>query len=160
MGTDLKTVASNLLPLKGRLAGTHFSEAINDLATAYFGDGWVQRDERFRALPALARRSVAIDFDFDFDFASEAEIAASPYYQELLARCGLRWSAGVKVAAGPDLAVLCIQCSIDQGPFEHIGCAPWRPRRRTRPAQRRLVARSVSPVRRPPLLLSKRATCP
>jgi DNA-binding CsgD family transcriptional regulator len=80
---------------------------------AYVRDGWIHRDERYRLAPILARRGVATDFDL---FTPD-DIARHPYYQEFLARFGLRWCALVKIAAGDVFWSLSLQRSIEQGPF-------------------------------------------
>src|SRR6185437_5653122 len=72
------------------------------------------KDERYRGQLTFSRRGVATDFDF----TTTAEIARSPYYQDFLARFGLRWFAGVKVGAGDDVWCLSLQRSVAQGPFE------------------------------------------
>ena len=53
----------------------------------------------------------------DFDVAPPDEFVRTPIYRELCAPLGLRWVAGVKVAAGDDLWCLAIQRSAAEGPF-------------------------------------------
>jgi DNA-binding CsgD family transcriptional regulator len=53
----------------------------------------------------------------DFDVGPPEEFVRTPIYRELCAPLGLRWVAGVKVAAGDDLWCLAIQRSADEGPF-------------------------------------------
>ena len=78
-----------------------------------FRDGCGRRDEQFRSLPTFLRRGVASEFDF----TTEAEIARSPYYQELLRPQGLKWFAGVKVGEADDVWGLMLQRTPAQGPF-------------------------------------------
>jgi DNA-binding CsgD family transcriptional regulator len=80
---------------------------------AYIRERWVERDERYRALPSIVRRGVGTEFDF----TTPDDIARHPYYQEFLRPHGLRWFAGVKVASADDVWCLSIQRSIAQGPF-------------------------------------------
>ena len=86
---------------------------MHGLAEDYLGGGWVHRDERYRSVPALLRRGVSSEFDF----TTPEEIAKSPYYQDFLARHGLRWFAGVKVGEGEDVWAMVLQRTIGQGPF-------------------------------------------
>jgi PAS domain-containing protein len=102
-----------LFPIKGRLSRTPYSRSMGASFEVYVRDGWINHDERYRGARTMVRRGVMTDLDF----ATSAEIARHPYYQEFLAPFGLRWFAGVKVAAGDDLWCLSIQRSIEQGPF-------------------------------------------
>lgn len=103
-----------LLPIKGRLPRIPCSSSMRASLDIYIRDGWIHRDERYRGVQTMVQRGVTTDLDF----ASPAEIAGHPYYQEFLAPFGLRWFAGIKVAAGDDLWCLSIQRSIRQGPFK------------------------------------------
>jgi DNA-binding CsgD family transcriptional regulator/PAS domain-containing protein len=93
------------LPLSESLAGSYES---------YIHDGWWQRDERARAVPLLARRTVVVDLDL----FSAAEIARMPFYQEFLAPHGLRWAAmvGMRVEGAP--WSFSLQRTIRQEPFD------------------------------------------
>jgi DNA-binding CsgD family transcriptional regulator/PAS domain-containing protein len=84
-----------------------------ECSETYVRDGWIWREERYRAWPTILRRGVGTDLDF----TSADAIAHDPYYQDFLGRHGLRWFAGVKVAHGDDEWCLSIQRSIEQGPF-------------------------------------------
>ena len=106
-------VGAILLALKGNLPSIPFSQSLGALTEVYFRDGWVERDERFRGVPALVRRGVITDLDV----MPADQIAQHPYYMDFLAQAGLRWFAGIKVAAGDDLWCLSIQRTIGQGPF-------------------------------------------
>jgi DNA-binding CsgD family transcriptional regulator/PAS domain-containing protein len=102
-----------LLPLRGHLPSIPISQSVGELFEAYFRDGWHQTDPRYAGIPALIQRGAMSDFDVG---PPEAFIR-TPIYQELCAPLGLRWVAGVKVAAGDDLWCLAIQRSADEGPF-------------------------------------------
>ncbi|AJA59728.1 MULTISPECIES: helix-turn-helix transcriptional regulator [Bradyrhizobium] len=112
-----------LLPIKGRLPSIPCSGSMRASLDTYIRDGWIHRDERYRGVQTMVQRGVTTDLDF----ASPAEISGHPYYQEFLAPFGLRWFAGVRVAAGDDLWCLSIQRSIREGPFnpaeiEQLAC--------------------------------------
>ena len=102
-----------LLPVRGSMPLIPIGEAMRPTMDIYFRDGWAGRYERFRSLPTFLRRGVAAEFDF----TTEAEIARSPYYQELLRPQGLKWFAGVKVGDDSDVWGLMIQRTPAQGPF-------------------------------------------
>ena len=102
-----------LFPIFGRMAFAPHSKELAASFESYVRDGWVSRDERYRALPAIMCKRVATELDF----TTPEEIARSPYYQEFLAPHGLRWFAGVLISAGPEKWALSIQRSISQGPF-------------------------------------------
>jgi DNA-binding CsgD family transcriptional regulator len=107
------SVGSVLLPIKGRVPGVPVSPSVAEMISTYFREGWSPVDQRARGLPAMLRRGVMSDLDF----LAEDELGRSPYYQDFLGRFGLRWFAGIKVAAGDDIWCLAIQRSIQQGPF-------------------------------------------
>lgn len=102
-----------LFPVQGRLPNVPQSRSMAPSFETYIKDGWIQRDERYRSLPAITRRGTATEFDF----ITSDEIARHPYYQEFLAPHGLRWFGGVRVACADDQWILSIQRSIEQGPF-------------------------------------------
>ena len=109
-----------LLPIRGHTPVMPIGEATRPTMDIYFRDGWALRDERFRSLPIFLRRGVASEFDF----TTEAEIARSPYYQELLRPRGLKWFAGVKVGETDDIWGLMLQRTPAQGPFspDELAC--------------------------------------
>jgi len=102
-----------LLPVRGHLPSVPISQSVGELFSAYFHDGWHRHDPRHAGIPALIRRGVMTDFDV----GPPDEFVRTPIYRELCAPLGLRWVAGVKVAAGDDLWCLAIQRSADEGPF-------------------------------------------
>lgn len=104
---------SMLFDAKGQLPRVPRSGEMGPAFEAYVRDGWINRDDRYNLVPLMVRRGVVTDLDI----LSSEEIARHPYYQEFLAPFGLRWFAGVKIAAGDDLWGLSIQRTIQQGPF-------------------------------------------
>lgn len=102
-----------LLDMNGHLPRIPHSHSMIPLFEIYVRDGWIHRDERYRLIPFLAQRGVTTDLDL---FTPD-EIDRHPYYQEFLAPSGLRWYAGVKVAAGKDFWCLALQRSTKQSPF-------------------------------------------
>jgi DNA-binding CsgD family transcriptional regulator len=102
-----------LLPLHGRLPQFPRTCSLAASSESYVRDGWIERDDRFRCMPVLVRNGVATEFDF----TTTDEMARHPYWQDFLARHGLRWFAGVHVACGDEQWALSIQRSIAQGPF-------------------------------------------
>jgi DNA-binding CsgD family transcriptional regulator len=102
-----------VFPIVGRLPMVPQSRSLAAAFDTYIRDGWIHRDERYRAWPACVRKGVATEFDF----TTTDEIARHPYYQEFLTRHGLRWYAAVRAASGDDQWALSIQRTIVQGPF-------------------------------------------
>ena len=102
-----------LLPVRGHLPSVPISQSVGELFSAYFRDDWYKNDPRYAGIPALIRHGVMSDFNV----GPPEEFVRTPIYNELCAPLGLRWVAGVKVAAGDDLWCLAIQRSEDEGPF-------------------------------------------
>jgi DNA-binding CsgD family transcriptional regulator/PAS domain-containing protein len=107
------SLGAMLFPVRGRTPNFPKSQSMRGPAEDYVGAGWVHRDERYRSASALLRTGVSSEFDF----TTSEEMAKSPYYQEFLARHGLRWFAGVKVGEGEDVWALTLQRTVAQGPF-------------------------------------------
>ena len=84
-----------LFPVKGRLLCFPQSASLMECSETYVRDGWIWRDERYRAWPTILRRGVGTDLDF----TSADAIAHDPYYQDFLGRHGLRWFAAPPAAA-------------------------------------------------------------
>jgi DNA-binding CsgD family transcriptional regulator/PAS domain-containing protein len=103
-----------LFPLRGRLSVMPHTASCAEGNDIYVRDGWIERDERHRAIPAILRKGAASEFDF----TTPEEIARSPYYQEFLAPLGLRWSAISSITAAESQWALTLQHSIVQGPFQ------------------------------------------
>ncbi|WGR98244.1 hypothetical protein MTX26_28935 [Bradyrhizobium sp. ISRA443] len=112
---------ATLLPVRGKLPDIPFSLSIGESVETYIKDKWVERDERYLCVPALARRGVATEFDF----TSADAMARHPYYQDFLAKFGLRWFAGVKVASGDDFWCCSIQRTIQQEHFLRKNSSSW-----------------------------------
>jgi DNA-binding CsgD family transcriptional regulator len=107
------SVGALLLPVQGRIPGVPVSASVAELVSTYFQEGWWSQDPRERGVRTMVRRGVMSDFDF----VAPGEVEHSSFYQDFLGRFGLRWMAGIKIAAGKDLWCLAIQRSIEQGPF-------------------------------------------
>jgi DNA-binding CsgD family transcriptional regulator len=80
----------------------------------YLRDDWLHRDIRTRAIPQILRTGVGVDQYFMAPDGFERE----PYYQDLLAPCGLRWWAGVGFRSGDDFWCMSLQRSAEQGYFD------------------------------------------
>lgn len=103
-----------VIPVSGsHLPNLPFSDRMESSVNAYFQNGWHLRDERQRGASIMMKSGV-VD---DLDITSFDQIKRLPYYQEFLAREGLRWFAGVKVSCGDSLWCLSIQRSLTQTPF-------------------------------------------
>lgn len=102
-----------MFPISGRLPLLPHCRRIAESLSTYVSDGWINRDERYRSLSTIVKKGVATDLDF----MTVEELDRHPYYQEFLARHGLRWFAGVLVSSGNDRWCLSIQRSIKTGPF-------------------------------------------
>lgn len=100
-------------PVTGKQSTLPFSRSLAGQAESYLRDGWVHRDVRFQCLPALLRNGVCSEDDY----ITPAAMDRHPYYQDFLARFGLRWFAALKVAAGEECWALSLQRTAAQGPF-------------------------------------------
>lgn len=107
-------VGAVLVSTDARFSGLPFSPGLGAMLEDYFRDGWAQRDDRYRGVPALMRRGIITDADF----STEDDRRTSPLYQELLAKHGLKWIAAVGFSVGSDLWAVSIQRSPAQGPFQ------------------------------------------
>ena len=112
--TQTEAFGAILVPIAGNhLPNVPFSDRMEQSVDAYFRGGWHLRDERNQGA-AIMQKNGVVD---DLDIVSIDEIKKRPYYQDFLARAGLRWFAGVKVACGDDLWCLSVQRSVEQTPF-------------------------------------------
>jgi DNA-binding CsgD family transcriptional regulator/PAS domain-containing protein len=103
-----------LIPVTGgAVPNIPMTDAMSASAERYFCEGWYLRDERNYGFDTMMQRGV-VD---DLDISHLDKIKRHPYYQEFLAPHGLRWFAGVRVAAGDDVWCLSIQRQINQEPF-------------------------------------------
>ena len=113
------SVGAVLIPVTGLIPNDVFSKSIGGLREAYISEGWHEKDLRFRGLSVLVDKGV---FD-ERHYTNEEEIGKHPYFQDLLGRFGLRWSAMLKMEAGDELWTVAVQRSIAQGAFneEELG---------------------------------------
>ncbi|MEI8716342.1 helix-turn-helix transcriptional regulator [Mesorhizobium sp. ISC11] len=97
-----------------RRFGLPHSDALNESVEVYQRDGWYFQDERYhgRATHGLAR------VVFDQDIMTAEQMASSPFYNDFLRPCGLRWFAGISISVGGKPWTASIQRSNKQGPFE------------------------------------------
>lgn len=107
------SVGAGLFPIQGRLPILPVSRSMAPSFERYIQDGWVTRDERYRAVPVILKRGVATEFDF----TTPEEMSRHPYYQEFLAPFDLRWWVGVRFACEDDFWCLSIFRTPAQGPF-------------------------------------------
>jgi DNA-binding CsgD family transcriptional regulator len=115
----LGAVGAAVVPLKGSLTKLLTTPSFKEAIDAYVGDGWVDRDIRFKGVGIMRKTGVATDLDF----ISPDLIRHHPYYQEWLRPFGLKWFAGVHVAGVHDEWALSIQRSEAQGPFNEAEVA-------------------------------------
>lgn len=102
-----------LLPLKGSMPYLPGSASLEKSFATYVEGGWINNDVRYRGTATMMESGVCTESDFISDDA----IKKDPYYQEFLARCGLRNFAGVKVGSGDTVWCLSIQRSLSEGVF-------------------------------------------
>ena len=103
-----------LIPVTGGAVPNYpISDAMSASAESYIRDGWYLRDERYLGIKKMMQTGI-VD---DLDISQLDRIKRHPYYQEFLAPHGLRWFAGVRIAAGDDVWCLSIQRKINQEPF-------------------------------------------
>lgn len=107
------SVGAVILPIKGRTPFVPLSVSLEEGMEAYFREGWHACDRRHGAIPRILRTGVGVDYDF----TTEDAIRTDPFYQEFLARYGLKYFGGVKLSAGDDLWCISLQRSPGAGPF-------------------------------------------
>jgi DNA-binding CsgD family transcriptional regulator len=113
IASETDSAGALLIPLRGAIPNLPASESIRKATEKYFREGWHARDEQFRCVDTMMRHGVADDFDF----SNPEEMKKHPYYQDFLRPVGLRYFAGIKMAAGDDLWCVSIQRTPEQGPF-------------------------------------------
>jgi len=102
-----------LFPIVGNLPTVCASPSMESSFDAYVSGGWIDRDERYRGIPAFLKNGVATDDD-----AMPAEARnQSPYYQEFLRPCHLGDYAGVRIGRGDLVWCLSIQRTLEQDAF-------------------------------------------
>jgi DNA-binding CsgD family transcriptional regulator len=92
------------------------SAGMNEILSAYFGNGWHTRDLRADRGFALVLKGQQVVIDQDI--VTPEEMKRLPYFNEFLAPVGVRWFAGVSVRAGPSLWATSINRTAREGPFE------------------------------------------
>lgn len=103
-----------LVPLQGKIAPAPISESMQPCWDQYMREGWSERDARYGAARTIMSNGIASDFDAK----SETEMRRDPFYQELLTRYKLQWSALLRVSADDEHWCLAIQRTLEQGPVE------------------------------------------
>ena len=114
VATEAGARGAVLLPVQGRLPFLPVADAIRETADRYVREGWIEKDRRYEAVPAMMIKAVATDLDF----MSSEQMLKSEYYQDFLAPSKLQWAAMVRVVAGDDHWLVSIQRTIAQGPFQ------------------------------------------
>lgn len=121
MGSVSSSAGAILVPVEvaQRALGLPHSAELDGLVSDYLDEEWYKHDVRERSLPALLRRG----FVTDADCIAHDEIGRSSYYQELLARLGFRWFAGIAIQAQDTCWVLSLQRGLHAEPFseEEVG---------------------------------------
>jgi DNA-binding CsgD family transcriptional regulator/PAS domain-containing protein len=90
-----------------------YTASLDEVCRDYVRQGWIEKDERYKAWGTVVRRSVATELDF----TTVEQMDRHPYWQEFLAPHGLRWWAGIKIASGNDVWIASLQRTPEQGPF-------------------------------------------
>jgi DNA-binding CsgD family transcriptional regulator len=96
-----------------RALGMRQSDSLRESSEVYLRDGWYLRDERDRGIRRVDRMSVV----FEQDVVTIEEIGRSPYYQEFLRPCGLKWFAGLGFDEQGQKWAASIQRTAEQGMF-------------------------------------------
>ncbi|HJU09576.1 MAG TPA: helix-turn-helix transcriptional regulator [Candidatus Binataceae bacterium] len=106
-----------LLQSEVRTSDVPRTASIGEVIDDYFASGWHARDIRAaRAVPLLLAGEKVVT---DHDIYTPVELERSGFYNELLAKHGLKWWAVVGFQAGAALWGLAFQRSTHQGPFEN-----------------------------------------
>jgi len=110
------TEGAALLQSDNRTPDIPQTEALRDMFSQYFREGWHIRDIREPIIPLLLNgKRVAVDQDI---FTDNADLP-TPMYNELFAPFKLRWFAGVGFRASSALWVFVMQRTIKQGRFQN-----------------------------------------
>ena len=115
LSAEVSAAGAILVPVDvaQRSLGLPHSAELDGLVSAYLDGGWYKNDVRERSLPSLLRRGYVTDADC----IAHDEIDRSSYYQDLLARSGFRWFAGIAVQAEDTCWVLSLQRGLHAQPF-------------------------------------------
>ena len=89
------------------------SEAVSESYNIYVKDQWFLQDLRFRGLQAMR----TCGFTTDSDCIEYDEIGRSPYYQEFLSPCRLRWFVAMGFFAKEQECIVSVQASSARDPF-------------------------------------------
>ncbi len=97
-----------------RLSGTRFSSSLEGAVAGYLNDRWYERDIRENAAGKMLRTG----FITDADVIPYADIAHSPYYQDMLRPHGLQWFAAINIQASDTNWALTVQRSAKADPMD------------------------------------------
>lgn len=116
VSTAIGAMGAALLQSDVRTSDIPRTASISEATDDYFAAGWHALDIRAaRAVPLLLSGEKVVS---DRDILTPAELERSGFYNELLAKHGLKWWAVVGFQAGSALWGLAFQRSTQQGPFE------------------------------------------
>jgi DNA-binding CsgD family transcriptional regulator len=105
-----------LLQSETRTADVPRTTSLDDLAKAYFSEGWHVDDPRAaRSIPLVLRGRTVIG---DEDIFTPEEIRRSPFHNELTFPHGFNWFGVVVFWAGSSLWGLSFQLTASEGPFD------------------------------------------
>ena len=99
---------------RGRLLGS--SDSAAETTDTYLAEKWYLLDERYKGVPTMRERGVAVDHYF----ISDDEIARSQYYQDFIIKRGIPWWAGLYVPADKEIWCLASLRGTAQGPFGQV----------------------------------------
>jgi len=104
-----------LVPLKveHRIPGLLHTDRMANIADRYLHEGWYKHDARSLGIPYMLSRGISVDQDF----ITPEEMRKSDMYNDLLARDGLYWFAGVLFHADKETWCVTIHRTAEQGPF-------------------------------------------
>jgi DNA-binding CsgD family transcriptional regulator len=104
-----------VFPLRGSLPYVPATRSMGECFEIYVRDGWLNKDER---TIYGTNKLIQTGLITDRDIRSEDAIKQSPYYQDFLARVGLKGYAAVRVGIGDQVWGLTFHRSHRQGHFE------------------------------------------
>lgn len=111
---EMGSTGAGILPVVGNVPKLAVAPKTYEVFDAYMKGGWFPLDERRRCVPELMRFGAVIDQDI---FQPE-EIKRSPFYQDLLARCGFGWFLAMKITTPDDVWTIAFQRTVLEGPFD------------------------------------------
>jgi len=113
-----------VFPLRGSLPYLPATRSMGEAFETYVRDGWVSKDER---IIYGANRVIQRGLVTDRDIRSEDDIRRSAFYQEFVARLGLKGYAAVRIGSGDQVWSLTLHRSHQQGHFEEAELQSLRP---------------------------------